>query len=73
MGTQAGRTVFDTILRIPEVTSAAISKGIQRAEAEQAVESIWVHMLMAGEVFTGLVLKKSVILHRCHLSFGYGI
>ena len=57
-------TVFDALLRKPEVTSAAFTKGIKRTITEQAVEVFGIYSLMAGKEFTFPVTEKFIV-------FGY--
>jgi hypothetical protein len=63
VGTQTFRTIFDTGLCVGKVSAALISQGIQGAVAEQTTEGFGVCLLMAGEIFTLLVLEKIIMGH----------
>jgi hypothetical protein len=63
VGPQAGRAILDTAVGICKITAAFVAKGVQGAEAEQAVEVFPVRSFMAGEIFTSLVLEKFVVFH----------
>ena len=64
MGTQACRTVLAPLLRIPEITAAAVSQTVQRAVAENTAEGIRIRTCMAGKVLTLFMLKEVIIRHN---------
>jgi hypothetical protein len=57
VGTQATRTILDSLLRVGKAAAALVFQSIQGAIAEQAAEILRVRALMAGEIFTFPVLK----------------
>ena len=64
VGLQTPGAILDPLVRITEASSAPITQRIQRAVAEQAVEPIRIHAIMAREIFTLLVLRKFIMFHN---------
>ena len=64
VGPQAGRAILDAAVGICKIAAAFVAKGVQGAEAEQAVKAFPVSPLMAGEIFTLPVLEKIEIRHK---------
>ena len=62
MGAQTAGAVLNAILGIGETAAAVFAQGIEGAVAEDATKSLWVGILVAGEVFAGFVLEEIV----CH-------
>ena len=68
MRTQAAGAVLVTVLRIPEITAAAVTERIERAVAKQAVEKLPV-ALVAREIFTIHVFEiRKIIFQPTHLA-----
>ena len=61
MGTQAGGAILITILRVPEITAAAISQAVKRTVAENTAEGLRIGTGMTRKILTLLMLKKIVI------------
>ena len=60
MGAQAAWAIFNSILQIGEIATAAITQRIKRTVAEKAIEVFAVFDLVAGEIFIFFVLEKRV-------------
>ena len=60
--------IFNSTVRIAEVSAALITQCIQRAVAEQAIELAVIRYLMAGEVLAVTVLEKrmGILFHALH-------
>ena len=50
------------ILNMVEIAAAAASERVERTVAEQAVEPFGKFRLMAGEILTGCILEKRIVL-----------
>lgn len=65
VGNQTAGAVLDPLVRIGEIASACIPKGIQRTIAEQTAEITAVRNLVTGKIFAVPVLKKTAgIIHK---------
>ena len=63
VGAQAAGAVFDAGFGVGEIAAAVFAQGVEGAVAEDAGEGLRVGVLVAGEVFTLLVLEKIVVGH----------
>ena len=73
MRSHAGRAVFDAVFEVCKLTAAFVSQSIQGAVAEQTVEGLGIGTFVAGKIFAGLVLEKSVVTHKNLLKYIPGI
>jgi hypothetical protein len=62
MRDQAIGAVLDSLLRVPEVSSAVRSQHVERTVAEQAAEASRVRNPVAGKIFTFRILEKGIML-----------
>jgi hypothetical protein len=67
VGVQAAGAILDAVLRVCKAATAFIPQCIQGAVTKDAAEFIRVSTLVTGKIFTGGVLKKFIIVHRCLL------
>ena len=63
MGAQTAGAVFDTVFGVGEIAAAILTQSVEGAVAEDAGEALRIGILVAGEVFTLLVLEKVVVWH----------
>ena len=61
MREQAMAAVFDAILQENEIAAAVRAQRLERAITEQTIEITRIVRLMAGEEFTLLILKISIM------------
>ena len=61
VGAQALGAVLDSGFGVDEIAAAVFAQGVEGAVAEDTAKSIRVGVLVAGEVFTLLVLEKIVV------------
>jgi len=66
MGEQATGAILNSLFCIGKIATALITKSIQRAIAEQAVEIVRVLRFMTRKVFAVTILKKSIIRQIAH-------
>lgn len=56
----ARRAIFGSVGEEGEVTSASVSERIERAKAEETIELLRLHALVAGKIFARIVAEKLV-------------
>ena len=69
MRAQTTGAILDSLWGIGIITSAILSQGIKRTEAEQTAEAFLVCPSMTGEILAFPVLKKIVITHSHSFPF----
>ena len=58
----AAGAVLDAAFGVAEIAAAVLSERVERTVAEQAVEPFGKFRLMAGEILTGCILEKRIVL-----------